>query len=312
MKKVIVSMLSVAGLAGIANAQAYPIESQLRFEVWNGASWASNANAVAGQQIEFRAVVNYTGTATDVTAMGEILYQPIFDHADNSGAGAQQDQIADLIYASGFGIAGSLLSQADGADGNPRPVSGTNTDSVGYGRCNFGQTGMSGTTTGLSAFRHSAGSNGAPAGEWLRIAGASVSTWPVFPLNTVALATATNINLIKRGVSANQLSANLTGSNHLPGTQGLIVFRGAIILSDDPAARTMAINSKFDFLNRDGSTSNADDDRYMTWQKGAADNGTYKVGVEFVPATITVAVPTPGAAALLGLGGLVAIRRRRA
>lgn len=325
MNKIAVSLMAVSAAAGLANAQfgTYPIEGQLQFQVWDGAAWVSSVNALAGEQVEFRAVVNYVGGNAGVTSLGELLYSPVFSNADNSGAGAGQDRIADLIRDSGFGVAGSLLNQADGASGAARPVSGTNTDNIGYGRVNFGQTGMTGATTGLTAFRHTgfnpngasdgdgAGGNGYGSGDYIRLAGASVSNWPVYPMSS-AQATAANINNFKRSVSANQLSANSIGTNHTPGRTGLIVFRGAIIISDDVNLRTMTISSDVAFAQRIGGAGSGDDTRYMTWQVGANDNGSYRTGVEFHDATININVPTPASMALMGLGGLMVARRRRA
>jgi uncharacterized protein (TIGR03382 family) len=64
-------------------------------------------------------------------------------------------------------------------------------------------------------------------------------------------------------------------------------------------------------LQRVGGVNAADDTRFMSWQTAATDNGSWRVGVAVENASINV-IPTPATAALLGLGGLVAARRRRA
>jgi hypothetical protein len=90
-----------------------------------------------------------------------------------------------------------------------------------------------------------------------------------------------------------------------------VILRQSITLSNDPAVRTLQFSSFIESARRVGGTTSTDDTRYMSWQTGTADNGSHRTGVQYVPGTINV-VPTPASAALLGLGGLIAARRRRA
>lgn len=302
----VASVLTCAGFVAPARAQEYPLETELRFEVYDGEKWTQTMRANPCQQVEWRVVVTYIGNDPRIYALGEILYQPIISNADNSGSGSEQDQVVDLIRNSGFGVPGSLLAQPDGHNPHPRATSETQTDNIGYGRVNFGQSGMTWVTTGLSTFRHSAGSDGAPAGEWIRLAGGYVSQWPVFPMDTPSLVTADALNRILRGVSANQLSHALLvsqgqASDHTAGSRAVVVFRGALILSCDALAREVSINSDRAFLNRvgrrhlvvnpDGSyywIGDPDDRRYATWQTSISDHGTYRTSVRFVPARIFI------------------------
>lgn len=303
MKNVIVSMLAVAGMASLASAQVEANGGRLTFQVWNGAAWTNAVDVLPGARVEVRVVASYIGTRTDLFAMGEALYQPTFSNADNTGAGAQQDQIGAFRNGGNGGnsVAGSMLTVAEGDGGNSL---------ADYGRVRFGGTANSATGSNtMTSFRHSGGSDGAPAGSWIRMAGTFVASWPqALPTTT----TADNINRILRGISAQQQSQALNSTFHVQGTSGLVIFRQAITLSDDPAVRTLQFSSFIESARRVGGTTSTDDTRYMTWQTGAADSGTHRTGVTYVPANINVIIPTPASAALMGLGGLIAARRRRA
>jgi len=311
MKNVIVSMLAVAGLATIASAQTYETDAQgnltggrLTFQVYNPvtSSWGSSIDAAPGQRVEVRVVASYVGTRTDIFAMGEALYQPTFSNADNTGTGAQQDQIGAFRNGGNGGnsIVGSMLTQAEGASGAAL---------ADYGRVGFGGTATAATSSNtMTSFRHSGGSDGAPAGSWIRMAGNFVTQWPTALPGTTD---ANGINRILRGISSQQQSQALNSTFHIAGNSGLVLFRQAIILSDDAAARTLQFSSFPESGRRVGGTTSTDDRRYMTWQTGSADSGTHRTGIAYVPANINI-VPTPASAALLGLGGLIAARRRRA
>jgi hypothetical protein len=317
MKNVIVSMVALAGIASGAMAQGVLAEAnggRLSFQVWNGSSWSSTVgNALPGQTVQFRAVVSYTGTNTAVSALGGITFQPTFSNADNTGTGAAADQLGAWRNSGnqGSAIPNSILSAAEGADGNAL--------ANGYGRVTYGGTAMNAAALStITTFRHGGGAAqaGAPAGSWLRVAGSSVTSWPLAALPTAADATATNLNNINRSVFSNQQAAinpatNLPNTFHVAGTQNLVIFRGAITLSDSTDLRTLSLNTAAGTLQRFGGVNNADDLRYMAWQVAPTDSNSYRVGITVEGASITV-IPTPATAALLGLGGLVAARRRRA
>jgi hypothetical protein len=322
MKSVIVSMIAVAGAASIANAQPYPNDAVMRFQVWDGSSWVSSITATPGSRVEYRATISYTGTRTDVISLGSVLYQPLIENYDNTGATRDDHFGFRNGGVGGTSVPGSLVGRNNDGTINAAEVNGgaplpAGTGPLqGYGRVLFGATG-SNTTNGnvVTAFRHGGDSpvNGAPAGSWLRIAGNSVSNWPVFPLNTTALATVNNINAIKRGVQSSQQAnvnaiTGLTNTFWVGGTQNIVVFRGAFTLGDSTLTRT--ITSRIDFLDRDGGANNADDDRFVNWQNGTFDLGAVKTGLTYEAATVII--PSPASLALLGLGGLVAARRRRA
>ncbi len=313
MKNVIVSMVALAGIATGASAQLNEaLGGRLSFQVWNGSSWASTTDALPGSTVQVRAVVNYIGTNTAVSALGSITYQPTFSNADNTGTGAQVDTLGAWRNngTQGNAVAGSMLTAADGASGAALPS---------YGRVVFGATAANSSSQNIvTSYRHGGGAAqaGAPAGSWLRVAGSFVTNWPLAALPTVADASATNLNNINRSVQANQQAAfnaaiGQANTFHVAGTQGVVIFRAAITLSDLTDLRQISISSAAGTQQRIGGVNNADDTRFMSWQTGTTDNGTWRVGVSLEEARINV-IPTPATAALLGLGGLVAARRRRA
>lgn len=300
-----VAMVVCAGHA-LAQTTFEPNGGQLRFEVLNPqtGTWGSTyPDALSGEQVEFRVVASYVGTRTDLFAMGEVLYQPTISNVDNTGAGSQADQIAPYRNGgnSGNSVAGSMLSSAEGGIVAPLPG--------GYGRVGFG--GTSTTATGsntMTSFRHNS-DNGSPPGSWIRLAGTFVSQWPAQYVNVAPDATA--INRILRGISSQQQSQALNSTFHIAGTQNVVIFRQAIILSDSDEVREMQISTFNEAFRRVGGTTSTDDTRYMTWQTGAADSGSHRTSVTIVPATIWVNVPAPGAAAVACVGLVLASRRRR-
>jgi len=309
MKNVIVSLVALAGVAGIANAQVTqePIGATLRYQVAvNGGAWGSNVSVAPGDRVEWRAVLNFTGTQA-AAALGRIYYQPVFSNVDNTGAGATQDQLGAWRNGGSSGqgnttLAQGLLSAAEGAN------SGALAD---YGRVTYGFTSRSttaGSSGALTGIRHN-GDNGAPAGSYLRIAGSNNTSWypASIPNGTVALN-----NQILWGVVSDNNTA--TSTWFATGTQGIVIFRQAFIVSSDGGERTIGLNSEAATLQRAGGSSGTDDTRFMTWA-AAGEGGstaTIRSGVAYEGASINVVVPAPGAVALLGLGGLVAGRRRRA
>ena len=307
MKKVLVSLLAVAGMAVVANAQVEAGTTSLSFQVWNGSSWTNTVNVAPGGRVEYRVVVSYTGTATAPVGLGSIRYQPTFSNADNSGASVDSNVAFRNGGTSGSAIAGSMLSDAEAQSGAALAT---------YGRSTWGGTAMQSSTLNvLTQFRHGDGAaaNGAPAGSWIRLAGNSVTSWPLATLSA-AQATTANLNNIARGVVAGQASRinPVTGgvnAFYVGGTSNLVVFRGALNLSDSTAERTLTLSSVAGSQDRVGAANNADDTRFANWLTSDF-GGSFRSGV--VVSSASIVVPTPGALALVGLGGLVAARRRRA
>jgi len=311
MKIAVGSLIVLAGVAGLANAQSTPpfeTGTRLSFQVFNGTSWTNSIDVLPGSNVQFRVTVSYIGTNTNVFALGNMRMQPTFGGVDNTNDLNGLDNLAPW--------------RNNGDSGNTQPApNGMMTQAeaslpvvADMGRVfPFGSTGMSGTSaTGTrgTTFRHDGGANRAPAGSWMRLSGFSSSNWPL-PTMTAAQATAAEINNILRGVAISQLSqANANGA-HLAGTADVVVFRGSITLSAATDVRTVTISNAQGSLLRHGSVGSAVDDRYVSWQTSSTDLGSWRTGVLVENGLINV-VPTPASLALLGLGGLVAARRRRA
>lgn len=313
MKNVIVSLVALAGIAGVASAQITqePVGASLRYEVAvNGGAWSSTVNANPGDTVEWRAVLNIT--AQGAQALGSIFYQPVIVNADNTGPSMDMLGAWRNGGVSGQGnttLAQGLLSVADGQ--NSGPLSS-------YGRVRFGFTSRS-TTTGnsgaLTGFRHAASDdtniNGLSASGGfglIRIAGSNNASW--YPESIPAGSVALNNQILWGVVSDNPAP---TSTWFLGGTTDLVLFRQSLTLSDATDARQICITSEAATLFRAGGSAGTDDTRYM--RSAAAGEGgataTIRNGVEYMAGCINV-VPAPGAVALLGLGGLVAGRRRRA
>lgn len=308
-----ISLASVAALAccSAALAQApYAVESQLRFEVWNGSAWSGSTIARPGERVEVRAVVSYTGSNPSVRGLGEILYQPTLSNADNEGPSQDSFGAWRNNGRTGFGIPGSLLSTSEGASAAPLST---------YGRVGFGGTGSTDDFQNVhTTFRHTNGSNGAPQGSFLRAAGSFVQQWPI--AGDTSAWTVNDSNRFGRGISAMQLSEispvnQSLNPNWQGGTTDIVIFRQAVLLSDLGAARVLDLTSDQSFLYRVGRhTSNQGDNRrYMTWwTTPSGPIASYRVGVDIVGAQIIVSpnIPAPGALALLGLGACATRRRR--
>jgi hypothetical protein len=309
MKNVIVSLVALAGIAGAASAQVTqaPIGATLRYEVAvDGGPWTDKVSVLPGTRVEWRAVVSLNA-GQDAAALGRIYYQPVLGNVDNNADANGVDMLG--AWRNG-GISGQgnstlvpgLLNAAEGNNSGPL---------ASYGRVTYGFTSRSttaGNSGGLVGHRHSAGSAGAPAGEFIRIAGALNPNWypDSIPNGTLPL----NQRILFGVVSDNNTA---TSTWFVTGTQNLVIFRQAIVLSGAEDLREIVINSEAATLQRAGGGAGTDDTRFMTWAR-AGESGpiaTLRVGVEYVAGRINV-VPTPGAVALLGLGGLVAARRRRA
>ncbi|MFO0832654.1 MAG: PEP-CTERM sorting domain-containing protein [Phycisphaerales bacterium] len=296
--KTVVSLMAVAGLAAAASAQTYQSgAASIVFEVWNGSSWTNSVDVAPGATVEWRTRVQYTGTST-LNGLAEVWYQPTFGNADNSGAGASADQVSvGQGLASGNNSSPTnLVSPSDANSGAALSA---------YGRVfPFALAATNASSSNITTvFRHSGGASGAPAGEWIRVAGSGATAWA--DANSAASA-------LIRGIQSNQTSQGSAPTQHNEGLN-VVIFRGAFTASDDTALRTVVLSTDGNFLRR---VSTTDATRYIAWQTSSSDTGTGATGLRttnnaIIGANINI-VPTPASIALMGLGGLVAARRRRA
>ena len=229
MKKVF-ALVALAGIASVAVAAP-----KLSFQVNSGSGWGSSATANAGQAVQVRMVVDWTGS----TAFGfsgtlaKLLYTSV-DGGDVLHTSGTPNNLRSAPWA--FGAGGNLRTSASGSN------------------LTVGLAGA-GTTIGFLSFAQnapaSAGTNYSSANP------AIIGQWTI----TVGAGRSLNSILGIGGSVAATQAGSATGAFAFHATSG-------------------STNTSF---REDGSVEGA---------------------------LITV-VPTPGALALLGLGGLVTGRRRR-
>jgi hypothetical protein len=301
--------LCAVGFGTVALAQQpYPLESVMRFQVWNGTEWTNEVSVLPGSRVEWRVTVSYTGANTNIFALAAARYQPTISNWDNDGGtidrlGAWRNGgISGQPPGGAFG----MLDDAEGSGHQPLET---------YSRYNHGFVGMGPHVDNtMTSFLHQGGSGGAPAGSWLRIAGSFVTTWP---RDGTLPWTVNDGNRILRGVGAEQVPFTHTGPhpNFVPGTQDLVLLRQAVTLSEDASLRTLEITTGEWSMLRAGGVNSQDNRRYIVWHDDP--NATTFTGprtsVLFESALIHVVptIPAPGSA-FVGVGAcLLAARRRR-
>lgn len=281
MKKVIGTLVAVAGMASAANAQ---VNTRIDWQVsLNNVNWSTNVNALPGQLVYVRALASYTGTAAPL-GLASLVFQPTVSNYDLAGT---MDVLSPFVNG--------------GQGGNTSTPVGvvTNTaDPAQFGRISpFGRSALS-STAFLKGHTHSAGSGGAPAGDWLRIAQAQVTSWIGGAGNTTG----------GSGVGIAQLSdvGRQPVDPPFNGTiQNVQIFKFGITLGDRPDTRT--IDSPTAGFGNFNST-NQQREVYW-WATMAESTGSIRGTAQVNTATITI--PTPASLALLGMGGLAITRRRR-
>ncbi len=300
-------LLATVGIATSAHAQVpqEPIGATLRYEVAvNGGAWGSNVAIFPGQRVEWRAVVSYTGVNAVAESLGSIFYQPVLGNVDNDGSGTNVDQLGawrngGVSGQSSTTLAQGLLTLAEGSNSS---------ELASYGRVHFGFTSRStnaGSSGALVGHRHSGGSNGSPAGSYIRVAGSNNINWypSSIPNGSVALN-----NQILWGVISDNPAPNSTW--FVSGTQDVVIFRQAFIASEDEGARVVSISSEAATLFRSGGSSGEDDTRFMRWSGDPVTIPVVRTGVEYIPATIHI-IPAPSVTGLVIVFALSARVRRR-
>ncbi len=280
MKNVIVGMVAVAGIAAIASAQ-----STLVFQVRTAGSsdsWASSINALPGQSVEFRALISYTGT-TAPAGLATANMQPTVSNWNLNAPGDTLNAFANL----------GGNSAAPGAIGITNP----------YGRISpFAAAGVS--TTNILRGHTNNVIMGIP---YRRGAQNTPTNW-VGVGATSGVTAANNFNSAG-GISVGQAPFSLS-TPAAPFSFQLVdieVLRLAITLGSDTSLRTMEVDAPLLGLRRNPTTGL----REFAWFRTQAENiAGLQTSIITTTAFINV-VPTPGALALLGLGGIVAVRRRR-
>lgn len=274
MKTVVLSILALAGAAGSANAALSSITAQ----VWDGSAWSNNANVLAGSAVRVRYVLNLADAAgTGAIALNGANFQPVFSGwsgADGINLGATTGNYTvapDADFTNDVEVAGHQPFGRQAAFAFPN-ITAANTL----------KAHISGTT--------------------LRIAQTPVTNAP---------GSGTGFN-------------NLNGSGGVPVGQNIAAGSGrpagspnVVLGTTDVAAYgvlvTTSASSALGRVIGVGSTAFSTG-ATIRWFAGTSElSGSVTSTaseISFIPATITI-VPTPASLALLGLGGLVAARRRR-
>lgn len=281
MNKLIASIVAAAGLASLANAQAVTrmsVETSL-----DGISWASGTRQVnPGTNVRVRYNVSYiaNGSTTIPVGFATLTFQPTVSNwtgADTLGSFA----------TIGNNTNGGAVTDASGEYGRIIPFASTGPTSTDPYR------GHTQTISGTS---------------YLRIARTVITNW-VGDGATTGTAAANNFNG-SGGLATVQKSSGNVGANDPafnPSITNVTLFRFAVTLSSSTAARTLLADAPLAGMNRNATTGARDG----SWFLSGADNfGSIKAPVEVIPASIEV-IPAPGALGLLGLGGAMALRRRR-
>jgi len=299
MKKVIVSIVSVAGLA--AAVQAQPVATQLKYEarVFNAANdtgWAQNLDVAPGTRVEIRALVSYTGTGT-VGGLGQMAFQPVVSNWTGADTLMTNDLTGQTGPVGGIGPVGGTRSTPIGIVDNLPGV---------YGRIT--PWGANATTT--STFLRGHIGTGTAAGL-LRIAQAHITNW--IGAGATSGATANNNVNGGGGVSIAQIAnpSRLTSDPAFNNsTSNLIVFKFSFTVSGAAVDRVIGIDTPANGFNQTLSgTTYIPNIRWFASETEATPS--VQTAASTLPGSVHVVVPAPGAMALLGLGGLVATRRRR-
>lgn len=343
MKKVIAGMVAIAGLAAMANAAA-TITYQVRTV---GGAWSSSVDVPSGTTVEFRCLVSHTGTAaagiknfnsqpqvsnwnsgTD-TLQPFIAYStnrtapaPVVDANNRNGASLDLDAAYGRRY---MPVIGGVAIE-NRYRGHTNLVSGVNYLRI----AQFNTTAAPGTGSGANNSNGVGGVAinqltpiGVVVGSWDEIdwpipvsngsgdglpyydaysgpAGPHVPVWTPYPVNPAWGAPTSDgsggFNDPNPNPDANSLVPFLAGTTNVE------VYRFALIVGGI-ADRTLSVGT--DANTMFGSPNGKKIEWYSAAGGTVTDNNP-----TIIPASIHV--PTPGALALLGLGGLIAGRRRRA
>lgn len=282
MKNLAISLIAAAGLASLANAQAIT-RMDVETSTNGGATWVGGARQVnPGTTVQFRYKVSFVANGTTTTPVGfaSLTFQPTVSNWTTT------DTLAAFATTGNNGTGGSV-TEASGAFGRLSPFAAT------------------GATTADPYRGHVQTVSGT---QYLRIARTTITNW-IGVGATTGSAAANNFNGAG-GMPAVQLSqSQATGTQPAFNTQitNVVLAKLAFTLSADTASRILTISAPTAGMSRDATTGV----RQAAWFDSASDAfGNLKAAVQVTDATIEV-IPAPGALGLLGVGGLVALRRRR-
>lgn len=280
MKNIIATVVAAAGLATIANAQLSRLSVQTSVD---GVNWSTGSRDVnPGTTVQFRYSMSFdaNGTTFSPTGFSSLTFQPTV----SSWSGA--DTLAAFATI-GNNTNGGTVTEASGQYGRISP---------------FGSTGP----VSADPYRGHTQTNASV--SYLRIARSTITNW-VGAGATTGTTAANNFNGAG-GLACVQKAFALVGSADPafnPATTNVVLAKFALTLSADGTARTLVIDAPTDGMSRN-ATSGA---REAAWFSSNTDNfGSIKGAVSVTSSSLNV-VPAPGMLGLMGMGGLVALRRRR-
>jgi len=293
MKKLIGSIVAVAGLAAAASAQPSTLlKYEVRvFDAGNDTGWGSSVNALPGDRIEVRALVSLVEGGSIGGGLKQVVFQPV---------------------VAGWTGGESLITS--GPNNQIGPIGGSRSTPIGtvanapgaYGRLT--PWGANATTT--STFLRGHVGTGTAAGL-LRISQAHITNW--IGSGATSGATANNNFNGGGGVSVAQISAPSrlgTDPAYEAGQTNLITFKFSFVLSAATDLRQLSVDTPQAAIGRtlSGTAYINNVQWFNSAQSGDADFS--RTGASTMAGFVNV-VPTPASVALMGLGALVAGRRRR-
>jgi hypothetical protein len=209
--------------------------------------WTSSLRAMPADFVFVRARVSYIGS-TPPFALASFLFQPTVSNWDL--AGSEIDTLSPFVN-NGMGSNTST----------PIGVITDTTDPAQFGRVfPFGRSALT-STSYLKGHLHTDGSAGSPAGQWLRVAQAQVTSWIGGQGNTTG----------GSGVPISQLNLLCRCTDPAPyqETQHVTVFKFGINLSHDTQPRLLRIDSPTSgFGNRNSTTGEREVFWYAFWGEG--------------------------------------------
>jgi uncharacterized protein (TIGR03382 family) len=281
MKKVIASLVAVAGLSAVVNAQ---VDTRIDMQVsTNGTTWTSAVSVAPGTMVMARALVTFTGTDAPV-GLASLVFQPTVSHAE----------AADTMAAFINGGVGSNTSSPLGV-----LTGGQLTDTTSFGRISPWGRSATSSTSALTGFFHTN-----PNGDginYLRIAQHQVTSWFGGTGNTsggsgVPIA---QLSTVGRTTSDPAFSTSLSN---------VYVFKFGVTLDSTLVRPDLVVDAPAAGF---GNYNSANQNREIYWFATTSEaTGSIRGTAQVNDATIHV-TPTPASLALLGMGGLVVGRRRR-
>ncbi len=315
MKSVIVSLVAVAGLSVAANAQLMKMLVSS-----DGVNFGSSVTVAPGATVQVLVTVSYTGTSTGIAGFGSANFQPTVSnwHATDTLLPLRQGGNTDPADGSGM-VQPQFYSGTSAGSGTPVHagyVPGT------YGRVNpMGRTFLDGANA-LQGFVHNN-----PDGSgltYLRIAQAVAPMWIGQPGNTSGGSGVNCAQLYIGGRTTadpdfwgNQDSLydpdnGWSNSGRVPANdsrrQNVEIYRFGFTIDSSTALRDMTVDAPI--LGQ--QVTDTSGIRYIGFYSNATSAQPNQQQAVVVQTGLIHVVPTPASLALLGLGGLVAGRRRRA